>query len=98
MTKKTTKSAGPSLSERVEKIVETTQADDILDPDILDHVRHFLNSPIPTMEPFSLLTQESARQAMSKLEAAHKVLEERVRTARMLKTLCEQSRKDTPEM
>ena len=98
MAKKRRKIIRP-LRTRVEKIVEESRQTDSVDNNILDHVRHFLSTPVPLMEKFSLESQGEAQKALVMLQKTHAMLEERIRTARMLKNLCEQAKEDeTPEM
>ena len=78
---------------RLESAIEQTSTSaptlDGVDPGILDHVEHFFSAPLPLMQHFSLETQEGAREAIAIIEEHQKVIQERLKTARMLKTLCE---------
>ena len=78
---------------RLETAVEETSTNsptlDGMDPGILDHVEHFFSSPLPRMQHFSLETQEGAREAIAILEEHQRIIQERLKTARMLKVLCE---------
>ncbi len=84
--KRTSKSR---LESAIEQSSTSAPTLDGVDPGILDHVEHFFSSPLPTMQHFSLETQEGAREAIAILEEHQRVIQERLKTARMLKTLCE---------
>jgi hypothetical protein len=84
------------LRRRIEKSVTAkplASTVDGLDVDVLAHVNHFFKTPLPTMEKFSLQTPEDARQALVAIERTQKLLEERIRTVRVLKALCENAKK-----
>ncbi len=81
----------------LESQVVREQTNDTVDRDILAHVEHFLKSPIPPLERISLASPESARSALTTLEQTHALLQERLRTARILKTLCEDAKANDNE-
>ena len=85
------------LSSQVQKITTPAapgQTLDGLDRDVLAHVNHFFRTPLPTMEKFSLLTPEDATAALAAIERTQRLLEERMRTVRVLKALCEHAKKN----
>ena len=97
--KKQNKTQKSGLRARVEVSLPnpTTSKDttlDGMDSDLLSHVSHFLQTPIPPMENFSLATREGALEALAIMENTQRFLEDRIRTAKILKALCEDSIKN----
>ncbi len=82
------------LSTQIERSLAPSATIDGLDEDVAAHVNHFLATPLPPMEKFSLLTAEDARSALIMINHTQHLLEERIRTVRVLKALCENAKKD----
>jgi hypothetical protein len=76
------------LRTRIERTRELPK-NDSYDADVLPHIVQFLSQPLPKLEQFSLLTPESAAQALSQINKTHELLQERLRMARTLRRLCE---------
>ena len=66
-----------------------------IDPETKEHLAHFLASihEMPPLEHTSLLTQESAQEAVQKLSAVHAEIQQKIRTAKALRKLLETQRK-----
>jgi hypothetical protein len=84
------------LTAQVEKLPSVPTIDG-LDEDVLAHVNHFFETPLPRMEKFSLRTPEEANQALAMIEQTQVLLEQRMRAVRVLKTLCEQAKTSKPD-
>jgi hypothetical protein len=91
----------PSLTGRIEREVTSPSwtpfqhGEQPLDPATQEHLAHFLASinEMPPLEHTSLLTPESAREAVQKLDAVHSEIQQKIRTAQALRKLLENQRK-----
>lgn len=66
-----------------------------LDPQTIEHLEHFLTgvNNIPPLEETSLLTPESAREALAKINAVYDEIQSKIRTADALRKLVLSQRK-----
>jgi hypothetical protein len=85
---------GKNRRKKLDRQIEKTFYDsndpqlDHHDHNIIDHVKGFLSMPLPQLAPFSIMSQEEAKKALTIIETSQAELERRIRIARALKNLC----------